>query len=104
MGLSYTLFGKGGVCHIPFKGAVRYFSPPTPWILCVRGFYLSTMETSDQKLISGKVEASASFSSTSGYGNVGWSHEEERAVVRKFDWRILPGLSVLYFLCFLDRA
>ena len=62
------------------------------------------METLDQKVIFGKVEASASYSSTAGYGIVGWSHEEEQAIVRKFDWRILPGLSVLYFLCFLDRA
>ena len=62
------------------------------------------MDTPDQELISGKDEAYASFSSTAGYGNVEWSHEEEKAVVRKFDWRILPGLSVLYFLCFLDRA
>jgi hypothetical protein len=65
---------------------------------------LSTMESPEQRTIFGKVEASASFSSTAGYGNVEWSHEEEKAVVRKFDWRILPGLSVLYFLCFLDRA
>lgn len=62
------------------------------------------MENPDQKLNFDIVEASASFSSTAGYGNVEWSQEEEKAVVRKFDWRILPGLSVLYFLCFLDRA
>ena len=24
--------------------------------------------------------------------------------MRKFDWRILPGLSCLYLLCFLDRT
>lgn len=62
------------------------------------------MENPDQKLNFAMSEGSASFSSTSGYGSVGWSHEEEKAVVRKFDWRILPGLSLLYFLCFLDRA
>ena len=62
------------------------------------------METGDQKLISGNVEAYTSFSSTAGYGNVGWSREEEQALVRKFDRRILPGLSVLYLLCYLDRT
>ena len=62
------------------------------------------MDTPDENLIATKAEVSASFSSTAGYGNVGWSQEEERTLVRKFDWRILPGLSVLYFLCFLDRT
>jgi hypothetical protein len=62
------------------------------------------MDTPDENLIGTKSEVSASLSSTAGYGNVGWSQEEERALVRKFDWRILPGLSVLYFLCFLDRT
>jgi len=62
------------------------------------------MDNPDQNLLPSKAEASTSFSSTAGYGNVGWSQEEEKAIVRKFDWRILPGLSVLYFLCFLDRA
>jgi hypothetical protein len=65
---------------------------------------MSIMDNLDQKLITGKAEASASFSSTAGSGNVGWSREEEEALVRKFDWRILPGLSILYLLCFLDRA
>lgn len=62
------------------------------------------MDTPDQELISAKDEAYASFSSTAGYGSVGWSQDEEKALVRKFDWRILPGLSVLYLLNFLDRA
>jgi hypothetical protein len=62
------------------------------------------MDNFDQKLISGNIEASGSYSSTAGYGSVGWSQEEEKALVRKFDWHILPGLSGLYLLCFLDRA
>lgn len=62
------------------------------------------MDNLDQNLLPSKAEVSASYSSTAGYGNVGWSPEEEKALVRKFDWRILPGLSILYFLCFLDRT
>lgn len=62
------------------------------------------MDTPDEKLIAGKDEVYSSFSSTAGSGGVGWSQEEEKALVRKFDWRILPGLSLLYLLNFLDRA
>ena len=50
------------------------------------------------------VEAATSFSSTAGFGKVGWRKEEEDNLVNKFDRHILPGLSVLYLLCFLDRT
>ncbi|EIN04644.1 MFS general substrate transporter [Punctularia strigosozonata HHB-11173 SS5] len=33
-----------------------------------------------------------------------WTEEEERALVRKVDWHILPGLTLLYLLSFLDRS
>jgi hypothetical protein len=29
---------------------------------------------------------------------------EEAALVRRLDWHVLPGLALLYFLCFLDRT
>jgi hypothetical protein len=35
---------------------------------------------------------------------VEFTSEEEKAVLRRIDWNILPGLSVLYLLCFLDRT
>lgn len=35
---------------------------------------------------------------------VEFTPEEEKAVLRRIDWHILPGLSVLYLLCFLDRT
>jgi len=44
------------------------------------------------------------FSSAAGSDGVDWTEEEENALVRKFDKRILPGLSALYLLCFLDRT
>ena len=64
----------------------------------------SNMDKPRSKTYSAKDEEYSSFSSTAGYGGVGWTQEEEKALVRKFDWRILPGLSVLYLLNFLDRA
>lgn len=32
-----------------------------------------------------------------------WSEEEERAVRRKMDVRLLPLLTSLYLVCFIDR-
>ena len=58
----------------------------------------------DQPLAPRKLEISTSFSSAAGFGSVGWSQAEESRLVHKFDKHILPGLSVLYLLCFLDRT
>jgi hypothetical protein len=33
-----------------------------------------------------------------------WTPAQEKALVRRMDLRILPGLSLLYLLCFLDRT
>jgi len=33
-----------------------------------------------------------------------WTPAEEKALLRRMDWHILPGLSLLYLLCFLDRT
>ena len=35
---------------------------------------------------------------------VTWTPDEEKSLLRRIDFRILPGLSVLYLLCFLDRT
>lgn len=32
-----------------------------------------------------------------------WTEEEERAVRRKLDWRLVPVVTALYLVCFLDR-
>ena len=48
--------------------------------------------------------SNTSFSSAAGSEGVEWTETEENALVRKFDKRILPGLSALYLLCFLDRT
>lgn len=33
-----------------------------------------------------------------------YSAEEEASLVRKIDWKLLPGLTFLYLLSFLDRS
>ncbi|KAF2160912.1 hypothetical protein M409DRAFT_28790 [Zasmidium cellare ATCC 36951] len=35
---------------------------------------------------------------------VTWTEEEETRVRRKLDWQIVPMVTVLYLMCFLDRA
>lgn len=32
-----------------------------------------------------------------------WTKEEEDAVRKKLDWQVVPTVTVLYLLCFLDR-
>lgn len=45
-----------------------------------------------------------SSSSTNQHFLVNYSAEEEAALVRKIDWKLLPGLTFLYLLSFLDRS
>jgi hypothetical protein len=33
-----------------------------------------------------------------------WTHEEERAIVKKADWRVFPMLCVVFGLSLLDRT
>ncbi|KAJ3337926.1 hypothetical protein HDU93_000313 [Gonapodya sp. JEL0774] len=35
---------------------------------------------------------------------VSWTPEEEKAFVKKLDWRVIPLVSIMYFLAFLDRV
>jgi hypothetical protein len=35
---------------------------------------------------------------------VEYTAQEEKQVLRRIDWQLLPGLAVLYLLCFLDRT
>jgi hypothetical protein len=32
-----------------------------------------------------------------------WTEEEEATVRHKLDWQIVPTVTILYLLCFLDR-
>lgn len=33
-----------------------------------------------------------------------WTDDEEKAIRRKLDFRVVPLVTLLYLLCFLDRA
>jgi hypothetical protein len=33
-----------------------------------------------------------------------WSEDEEKKIRRKLDFRVVPLVTLLYLLCFLDRA
>jgi hypothetical protein len=51
-----------------------------------------------------KLNDAMSLESTVTRTPVEFTPEEEKTVLRRIDWHVLPGLSVLYFLCFLDRT
>lgn len=38
------------------------------------------------------------------FDKVTWMPDEEKSLLRRIDLRVLPGLAVLYLLCFLDRT
>ena len=63
-----------------------------------------TAQAMKEKTVISSDVLTVSCSSTAGSGSVEWTPEEEKDLVRKFDRRILPGLSALYLLCFLDRT
>ena len=48
-----------------------------------------------------KLEGSGNTSLTS---NIDYSGVNEKSLVRKIDWRIIPGVVLLYLLSFLDRS
>lgn len=39
-----------------------------------------------------------------GAGEATWTEEEETRVRHKLDWQIVPVVTVLYLMCFLDRS
>jgi hypothetical protein len=51
-----------------------------------------------------KLNDAMSLESTVTRTPVEFTPEEEKTLLRRIDWHVLPGLSVLYFLCFLDRT
>ncbi|KAF2088759.1 MFS general substrate transporter [Saccharata proteae CBS 121410] len=56
----------------------------------------------DDKIRSEKLDAALSEEAVAGLDGT-WTVEEETAVRRKLDWHVLPVVTVLYLLCFLDR-
>lgn len=51
-----------------------------------------------------KHKATLSPSSGSEDGQDAYSGIDEKALVRKLDWKLLPALTLLYLLSFLDRS
>lgn len=51
-----------------------------------------------------KLHDASSLESTVTGTPVEFTPEEEKTLLRRIDWHILPGLSLLYLLCFLDRT
>lgn len=39
-----------------------------------------------------------------GNADLTWSDDEEKKIRRKLDFRLVPIVTILYLLCFLDRA
>ncbi|ORY76509.1 major facilitator superfamily domain-containing protein [Leucosporidium creatinivorum] len=66
---------------------------------------MSTTTTNDFPATKESPLSGSAASSFDGEGKaLQFSAEEERAVVRKIDWALLPGLTLLYLLSFLDRS
>jgi len=38
------------------------------------------------------------------HGDLVWTEDEEKRIRRKLDFRVVPLVTLLYLLCFLDRA
>ncbi|GAA6033948.1 hypothetical protein JCM8097_000423 [Rhodosporidiobolus ruineniae] len=62
------------------------------------------MSSHHEKNDASALEASPPVSEHAFDQQVSYTQEEERAVVRKIDWALLPGLTFLYLLSFLDRS
>lgn len=45
----------------------------------------------------------ASIESEESLESPSWTKEEETAIRRKLDWQLVPMVTLLYLLCFLDR-
>lgn len=58
----------------------------------------------DREHSDAKLHDASSLESTVTGTPVEFTPEEEKTLLRRIDWHILPGLSVLYLLCFLDRT
>lgn len=53
--------------------------------------------------VDGHIEVDHAKSSDSDE-EITWTEEEEKIIRHKIDWRLVPTVTFLYLLCFLDRA
>lgn len=56
-----------------------------------------------EKLDTDRFDDINGVSSDENVDDVTWSEAEEKKVRNKLDWQIVPMVTVLYLLCFLDR-
>lgn len=62
------------------------------------------MSITPEKRALGALEAeSAATKSDSETYEISWTREEEAVIRHKLDWQIVPTVTLLYLLCFLDR-
>ncbi|GAA5895188.1 uncharacterized protein JCM6883_002346 [Sporobolomyces salmoneus] len=64
----------------------------------------SLLEKQDHLANSGANSYALSDDSTNPVESISYTLEEEKALVRKLDWKLIPGLTFLYLLSFLDRS
>ncbi|KAK8038062.1 MFS general substrate transporter [Apiospora phragmitis] len=62
------------------------------------------MSITPEKTSVGALEAETANKSDSETYEISWTREEEAVIRHKLDWQIVPVVTVLYLLCFLDRA
>lgn len=65
---------------------------------------MAAIRTIDEKGDIDQPEALALETKSQGSSEApGWTTEEETVVRRKLDWQLVPTVTLLYLLCFLDR-
>jgi hypothetical protein len=58
----------------------------------------------DKSDIEGRVSISEAKQPENGPSELEWTEDEERAIRRKLDCRLIPVAFVLFLLCYIDRA
>jgi hypothetical protein len=58
----------------------------------------------DKSDIEGRVSISEAKQLDNGPPELEWTEEEEKAIRRKLDCRLIPVAFVLFLLCYIDRA
>lgn len=64
---------------------------------------MATVHEADEKKQSSLPEAVMVEDKSSDSAEPGWTVEEETIVRRKLDRQLVPMITILYLLCFLDR-
>lgn len=83
-----------GIGDMNISKTVRYHG------ICARASWVVMASNSETEILQApKSDSSSSFDKYTGSGSM-----QEKALVRKQDWRIIPLCALVYLLCFLDRS